>query len=114
MIRLSHDECNVLMHGLKAADSQDLALTDQARATYAGLVNRIIDVGTGYDAGDITAYLQWAPNEYGDTYECDACGYVHQFTHDGPHGNGWEFCPECGRKITAVVPWSEQERGGGE
>lgn len=36
------------------------------------------------------------------TFRCEKCGFLHTFEADGPEENGWEFCPHCGRRITAI------------
>lgn len=55
-----------------------------------------------------TAYRQAHP-EFEGYWECGRCGAKWTFPGDGPKEHNMRYCPECGRRITAVVPWSEQE-----
>lgn len=38
---------------------------------------------------------KWNLNESDDYWEA-SCGYTHQFNHEGPKENNFNFCPNCG------------------
>lgn len=40
-------------------------------------------------------------DEEHNVWKCEKCGALNRMEADGPFENGWDFCPQCGRRIVA-------------